>query len=128
MLLRLNQNQARTDCIFDALIDSITHTIVREIRVGTQSKHSKNFNFPKFQRFVDTVYKCLEENKDWKINGLEEFLVNFEFYAERQARFGDFLIFWTAHAKLKRMLQKKVEKLMKLTSSANTKGLKSKVE
>ena len=77
---------------------------------------------------METICKCLEDNKDWNINGLEEFLVNFEFYAERQARFGDILIFWTAHAKLKRRLQKKVKKMMKLTSSLNTKGLKYKVE
>lgn len=67
-LLRLSQSDStpKKDLLF-ALQESIMFTLCREIRLGTQSKHSRKFFFDNFTGLVDTFMHVLGEQKDWTV-------------------------------------------------------------
>jgi hypothetical protein len=66
-----------------ALTESIMFTLCREMRLGTQSKHSRMFFFDNFTLLVDTFINVLDEQKDWTVKNLEEFILRLKFYANR---------------------------------------------
>ncbi len=53
----------------------------------------------------------LNQNKDFNTKGLEELFIRLELSASKQSKFADNLIFWVAHAKLMRQLNKKMKQL-----------------
>jgi len=83
-LLRLSQDDEcpKKDLIF-ALQESIIFTICREMRLGTQSKHSRKFFFDNFTALVDTFMQVLGEEKEWTVKNLEEFIFRLKNYANR---------------------------------------------
>jgi|LauGreDrversion4_2_1035121.scaffolds.fasta_scaffold4279185_1 hypothetical protein len=66
-----------------ALTESIMFTLCREMRLGTQSKHSTKFFFDNFTLLVDTFMNVLGEQKEWTVKNLEEFILRLKFYANR---------------------------------------------
>ena len=58
-------------------------TLGREFAIGVNSKHSRKFHFDHFTGFIQGVKNSLEQNKEWNLNNLEEFLIRLGFYAKR---------------------------------------------
>ena len=119
-LLKLSQDEIspKKDLIF-ALQESIMFTLCREIRLGTLSKHSTKFFFDNFTALVDTFMQVLGEEKEWTVKNLEEFILRIKNYAKRQFKAKDVLLFWVAHAKLNKQLNKKLDKLLAMMSKDN---------
>lgn len=61
----------------------------------------------------------LAEEKEWNVKNLEEFILRLKNYANRQYKAKDVLIFWVAHAKLNKQLNKKLDKLLAMMSKDN---------
>lgn len=102
-LLRLSQDdESPKKDLFFALEESIIFTICREMRLGTQSKHSRKFFFDNFTSLIDTFIQFLGEKKEWTVKNLEEFILRLKNYANRQYTAPNLLklIFWVARAKL----------------------------
>ena len=83
-LLRLSQDDEcpNKDLLF-SLQESIMFTICREMRFGTESKHSRKFFFDNFTALVDTFMQVLGEEKEWTVKNLEEFILRIKNYANR---------------------------------------------
>lgn len=81
-------------------------TLGREFQLGSVSKHSTKFHFEELCNFVETMRLALHENKDWTVESLEEFILRLKAFADRQHKVADALIFWVAHAKLQKKLNK----------------------
>jgi hypothetical protein len=58
-------------------------TICREMRLGTQSKHSRKLFFDNFAALVDIFMQVLSEEKDWTVKNMEEFILRLKNYASR---------------------------------------------
>lgn len=102
-LIRLSQDdESPKKDLFFALQESIIFTICREMRLGTQSKHSRKFFFDNFTSLIDTFIQFLGEKKEWTVKNLEEFILRLKNYANRQYTAPNLLklIFWVARAKL----------------------------
>ena len=61
----------------------------------------------------------MNEQKDYSVKNLEEFILRIKNYANRQYKAKDVLIFWVARAKLNKQLNKKVGKLIDMMSKDN---------
>ena len=95
-----------------ALKESCMWTLGREFMIGSESKHSTKFHFDELNMFVETMRLALHENKEWTVESLEEFIHRIKIYADRQYKVKDVLLFWVAHAKLQKKLNKKITLLM----------------
>jgi hypothetical protein len=58
-------------------------TLGREFMVGSNSKHSTKFHFDELNIFIETIRLALHENKEWKIENLEELFLRIKIYADR---------------------------------------------
>ncbi len=83
-------------------------TLGREFMIGSEAKHSTKFHFDDLNSFVETMRLALHENKDFTVENLEEFILRIKIYADRQYKVKDMLLFWVAHAKLQKKLNKKI--------------------
>ena len=92
--------------------ESIMLTLGREFQIGSVSKHSTKFHFDELTAFVETMRLALSENKPWTVEHLEEFIHRIKIFADRQHKVKDVLLFWVAHAKLQKKLNKKITLLM----------------
>jgi hypothetical protein len=68
---------------------------------------------------------ALNQNKTWTVESLEEFIYRIKVFADCQYKLKDALIFWVAHSKLQKKMNKKVTTLMNLLTT-KTKEVKKK--
>jgi hypothetical protein len=107
------------------LEQSILITLAREFEIGVKSKHSRKFFFTDFTEFIEAIKDCLEREKSWTLEKLEDFFLRLKFIGKHQSRFKDTVFFWVAHAKLLRQLTKKLKSLFEFMGKEN-KELKAK--
>jgi hypothetical protein len=104
-IVNLPDQNDKKDLIF-ALKESIMYTLAREFQIGSVSKHSTKFHFDELTAFVENMRLALSENKTWTVENLEDFILRIKIFADRQYKVKDMLLFWVAHAKLQKKLNK----------------------
>ncbi|CDW90129.1 UNKNOWN [Stylonychia lemnae] len=99
---------------FDPLIESLMFSLGREIEIGCHSKHSTKFEFEDFSSFLKIFKVQLKHNKSLNIQPFDELIIRLKKLSKKQEKLTDVIIFWVAHAKLLRKLNKKLKAMSKL--------------
>ncbi|CDW71365.1 UNKNOWN [Stylonychia lemnae] len=112
--VRVLQNIEKKNPFELAMQESLAFTLSREIYIGCNSKHSRKFNFDDFSCFLSVLKNQKKDADYFNPKAMEELFLRLKKCTSKEARFADKLIFWVAHAKLLRQMNKKLGQLMQL--------------
>lgn len=85
-------------------------TLLKEMKVGCESKHSSKFNFECLNLFIEMITSNSFPNMPDK---LLDIVIRLRKLMKLKGKFKDNIIGWTAHAKLNKVVKERLDSLLK---------------